>query len=57
VGSDGVCWLYHGCCGLRSDPASGVRTLITDPAVLPEVPWRPTAWGKAELKSMRGDEP
>lgn len=50
VTDDGVCWLYHGCWGLRSDAESGTRTLVMDAAALPVGPWHLTAWGEAELR-------
>jgi hypothetical protein len=46
--ADGVCWLFYGCCAVRSDPLSGERLVITDPRLLPDGPWRPTQLGAQE---------
>jgi hypothetical protein len=49
MAADGCCWLFHGCFALCADPATGRRTLITNPNDLPDGPWHPTEWGEAEL--------
>jgi hypothetical protein len=50
IAKDRVEYLWHLGCGLRADPSNGSRTLITDPAVLPEGPWQATDLGQAELR-------
>ena len=57
VAEDGLWWLFHGCWGLRTDPVSGARTLVTDVALVPAGPWHLTAWGEAELRRSQADEP
>lgn len=49
VDQRGALWLVHANCGLRVDPESDARLLVTDPARLPDGPWRATSWGQAEL--------
>jgi hypothetical protein len=49
VTGDSVEYLWHVDCGLRADPHARSTTLITDPAVLPEGPWRATELGAREL--------
>jgi hypothetical protein len=49
VTGDSVEYLWHVDCGLRADPRTRSTTLITDPAVLPEGPWRATELGIREL--------
>ena len=56
VTDDGVCWLFHGCWGLRSDAQSGTRMLVMDAAALPVGPWHLTEWGEAELQRSQADE-
>jgi hypothetical protein len=56
VADHGARWLFHGCLGLRSDAASGTRTLVTDPAAMPVGPWHLTEWGEAELRRSQADE-
>ena len=50
VAEDGAYWLFHGCWALRVDAVRETRTLVTDVALMPESPWRLTAWGAAELE-------
>ncbi len=45
-----VVYLWHLGCGLRADKRDGSTVLITDPATLPEGPWRATALGREELR-------
>ncbi len=45
-----VWWLFHGVAALRSDAASGQRTLVFDLDRLPREPWYPTHWGEQELR-------
>lgn len=54
-GEDGVWWLFHGAAAMRSDPATGQRTLVFDPGQLPRGPWHPTHWGERELRALEDD--
>ena len=54
---DGVRWLFHGLWALRSDPVRETRTLVTDLTLVPDGPWRPTAWGELELKRAPDNVP
>jgi hypothetical protein len=45
---DGTTYLWHGSCGMRVDQ-KGHTVLLLDGKELPESPWRPTAWGEAEI--------
>jgi hypothetical protein len=56
-GEDGVWWLCHGCVGLRSNPLTGERLLISNRDLLPTGPWYPTHWGECELRSARERAP
>jgi hypothetical protein len=49
IADDHVEYLWHRGYGLRSDPRDGTRTLIIDPAGMPEGPWRATELGIREL--------
>ena len=49
VQDDSVEYLWHLGCGLKTDRRDGTTTLITDPAMLPEGPWRATELGALEL--------
>jgi hypothetical protein len=42
-------YLWHVDCGLRADRRDGSTVLITDPALLPDGPWRATKLGHEEL--------
>ena len=56
VADDGVWWLFHGCWALRRNPHADTRTLVTDTVFVPDGPWRPTAWGEAELERGPDEE-
>ena len=53
LGADGCRYLWHHDQGLRHNPSTGVTTLVTSPAALPEGPWLATSLGELELA---GDE-
>jgi hypothetical protein len=50
VADDSIVYLWHLGCGLRTDKRDGSTVLITDPATLPEGPWRATELGREELR-------
>jgi hypothetical protein len=52
VAEDQVVYLWHLGYGLRADPRDSTTTLITDPAALPEGPWRATELGAEELRDQ-----
>ena len=57
ISDDRVEYLWHLGYGLRADPRDGSTVLITDPAVLPEGPWRATELGVEELRDPTLLEP
>ena len=50
ITDDSVEYLWHRGYGLRADRRSGSTTLITDPAAVPDGPWKATALGAEELR-------
>lgn len=46
---DGSVYLWHGSCGLRFEPTTGITLLLTRPASLPQGPWLATEFGASEL--------
>jgi hypothetical protein len=50
IPDDSVEYLWHRDCGLKADRKTGVRTLIVDPAAVPDGPWRATELGRRELE-------
>jgi hypothetical protein len=48
--ADQSVYVWHLGCGLRTDKRDGSTVLITDPATLPEGPWRATELGRQELR-------
>lgn len=52
---DGCRYLWHGNRGIRYDRRRGIRTLITQPSLLPDVDWFPTQLGEKELEASAGD--
>ena len=54
---DSVQYLWHLGYGLRADRRDGSTILITDPAKLPDGPWRATDLGLEELRDPTLLEP
>jgi hypothetical protein len=57
VPSETVEYLWHLGYGLRADRRDGSTVLITDPALLPDGPWRATELGAEELRDPTLLEP
>jgi hypothetical protein len=54
VTSDGARYFWRRTFGLKVDMRSGKATLLTDPALLPDVTWFPTGLGLKQLESSAG---
>jgi hypothetical protein len=54
VTSDGERYFWRRTFGLKVDMRSGKATLVTDPALLPDVTWFPTGLGLKQLEASAG---
>jgi hypothetical protein len=55
IGKDGARYFWHRRFGVRVDMRTGKATLLTDPALLPDVTWHATSTGLKELKATATD--
>jgi hypothetical protein len=54
VGRDRTVYFWHHTWGVRIERRTGQAQLLTDPSVVPELPWRPTSVGARELEIAAG---
>jgi hypothetical protein len=53
---DGCWYLWHGNRGIRCDERRGIRTLVTQASLLPDVDWFPTELGLKEIAGASADD-
>jgi hypothetical protein len=49
IAVDGCWYLWHGNRGIRIDDRHGIRSLVTQPSLLPDGDWFPTELGEREI--------
>ncbi len=54
VDHDHTVYFWHHNWGVRIERRTGKAELFTDPKALPDLPWRPTGVGAAELEIADG---